>query len=84
MKELALYLLDHAYLDFEGGLSVEEVRQFLRDDDSSEARALLGKLLEDDGVSDLMVTVADCLKEYIRQGINEEVIRRQLAIYSES
>jgi hypothetical protein len=30
------------------------------------ARALLSKLIEDAGVEDLMVTVADCLKEYIR------------------
>ena len=84
MRELARYLLTHAIIDFEGGVSIEQVRQFLRDDDSREARMLLSKLIEDKGVDDLMVVVADCLKEYIRVGINEDIIREQLGTYSES
>lgn len=84
MKELARYLLENAYIDFQGGITIDQVRQFLRDDDSREARTLLSKLIEDAGVDDLMVTIADCLKEYIRSGINEEIIRDQLVTYSES
>lgn len=84
MRELARYLLEHAYIDFEGAITIEQVRQFLREDDSREARILLSKLIEDKGVDDLMVTVADCLREYIRSGINEDVIREQLVTYSES
>ena len=84
MNELARYLLENAYIDFQGGITIEEVRKFLRDEDSRESRALLSKLIEDDGVDDLMVTIADCLKEYIRTGINEETVRDQLITYSES
>lgn len=84
MNELAKYLLDNAYLDFEGGISAEEIRKLLRDDDSPEARSLLSKLLEDKGVDELMVTVADCLREFIRRGIDEATIRQQLAMYSEA
>ncbi|MFW6067107.1 MAG: hypothetical protein ACOC97_02125 [Myxococcota bacterium] len=84
MNELARYLLENAYIDFQGGITLDQVRQYLREDDSREARALLAKLIEDKGVDDLMVTVADCLKEYIRTGINEEIIREQLMTYSES
>lgn len=84
MNELARYLLENAYIDFQGGITIEEVRKFLRDEDSRESRALLSKLIEDDGVDDLMVTIADCLKEYIRTGINEETVRGQLITYSES
>jgi hypothetical protein len=31
-----------------------------------------------------MVTIADCLKEYIRTGINEDIVKAQLITYSES
>lgn len=84
MNELARYLVDNAYIDFQGGISIEEVRKYLRDEDSREARALLSKLIEDDGVQDLMITIADCLKEHIRSGINEDVVKAQLLTYSDS
>jgi hypothetical protein len=84
MNELARYLLDNLYLDFQGAITIEQVRQYLREDDSREARALLSKLIEDNGVDDLMVTVADCLKDYIRTGISEDTVRDQLITYSES
>lgn len=84
MKELARFLLQNAQLDFSGDITIEQVRQFLRDDDSREARQLLAKLIEDKGVDDMLVTVADCLKEYIPDGIPEDVVRQQLSVYAES
>ena len=84
MKELVRYLLENMYLDFQGEVSLEDVRQFLRGDDSREAKALLQKLIEDKGVDDLLVTLADVLKEQIRSGINEQVMREQLVTYAES
>ncbi|MBN2195282.1 MAG: hypothetical protein JW751_20865 [Polyangiaceae bacterium] len=84
MKELARYLLSNLYLDFQGDISVEKVRDFLREDDSREARALLSKIIEEKGVDDLLLTLADCLKDHIRTGVSEETIRDQLSMYSES
>lgn len=84
MKDLVRYLLDNLYLDFQGEISLDTVRQFLRGDDSREAKALLQKLIEDKGVDDLLITLADVLKEHIRTGVNDQVMREQLSMYSES
>lgn len=84
MRELVRYLLENAYIDFQGDLSIETVREFLREDETREARSLLAKLIDDKGVDDLLITIADCLKDHIRTGINEETIREQLGTYSES
>ena len=85
MKELIKYLLDNIYLDFQGEITLETVRNFLREDDGREARALLQKLMENQGtVDDMLITLADCLKEHIQSGINETVISDQLTMYTES
>ncbi|HKA87319.1 MAG TPA: hypothetical protein VKE22_06605 [Haliangiales bacterium] len=84
MNRLIAYLLDNLILDFQGDLTLEMVREFLRDDESREGRALLAKLVEDRGVSDMMITLADCLQDYIRSGISEEVVRDQIRTYAES
>ena len=68
MKELVRYLLENMYLDFQGEISLDTVRQFLRTDDSREARQLLQKLIEDKGVDELLLTLADCLKDHLRIG----------------
>lgn len=84
MKELARFLLQNAQIDFAGEISIDQVRQFLREDDSREARSLLSKLIEDKGIDDMLVTIADCLKDQIPLGISDDVIREHLRTYSES
>lgn len=84
MKELTLYLLENMYIDFQGVVSLETVRGFLREDDSPEARRLLAKLIEDDGVNDMLLTLADCLKDNIATGIRPDVVYEALDMYSES
>jgi hypothetical protein len=84
VKELVSYVLQNIYLDFQGEISVEQVREFLREDESREARQLLSKIIEEKGIDDLLITLADCLREYIRSGVNEEIIRDQLLTYSDS
>lgn len=84
MKELVRYLFENLYFDIRGDISVEQVREFLREDDSREARQLLKKILEENGVDDLLITLADCLKDHIRTGVSEQIIREQLGTYSES
>ena len=84
MKELIKYLLDNMYIDFQGEITLETVRSFLHEDDGRDARLLLSKLIEEKGVDDMLLTLADCLKEHIQTGVNETVIADQLAQYSES
>jgi Mn-containing catalase len=84
VKELIKYLLDNLYLDFQGEITLETVRNFLREDDGREARQLLAKLIEDKGVDEMLITLADCLREHLQTGINERVIREQISTYSES
>jgi hypothetical protein len=84
VNQLIAFLLDHAMLDFSGDLSLDMVKDFLRGDDSPEARALLAKLVQERGVDDMIVTLADCLQESLRSGLTEDVVRDQLRLYSES
>lgn len=84
MNELIRYLLQNIQIDFQGEITLDAVRQFLRDDDSRQARKLLGRLIEDKGLDDMLITLADCLKEHIRTGINEQVVGEQLTMYSDS
>jgi hypothetical protein len=84
VKQLIQYLLENLILDFQGDLTLDMVRDFLRDDDSREGRALLAKLVEDRGVSDMMITLADCLQDYLKSGINDDVMREQIRTYAES
>lgn len=84
VNQLIAYLLDHAMLDFSGDLTLDMIRDFLRNEDSPEARALLAKLVQEKGVDDMVVTLADCLQEYLRTGLNEDVVRDQIKFYSES
>ena len=62
MNELIRYLLSNIVLDFQGEISLEQVRSMLREDGSREARVLLEKLTQDHGVDDMLITLADALK----------------------
>ena len=84
MKELVRYLFENLYFDFQGDITMEKVREFLREDDSPDARALLSKIIEERGVDDLLITLADCLKDHIRTGVSEQIIRQQLSTYTDS
>jgi hypothetical protein len=84
VKELVRYLIENMYLDFQGEISLEQVKNFLREDDGKDSRQLLNKLIEEKGVDDMLITLADCLKEHLATGINEKVVRDQLMTYSDS
>ncbi len=84
MNQLIQYLLNHLVLDFEGDLSVEMVRDFLRDDHSAEGRALLQRIIEEKGVDEMLITLADCLKEHVQTGITPPIVREQIRTYAES
>jgi len=84
VKQLIAFLLDHAMLDFSGELTIEMVKDFLRDDESPAARALLNKIMQDGGVEEMQVTLADCLQDSLRTGLSENVVGEQLKMYAES
>jgi len=84
VKQLIAYLLDHAILDFSGDLTLDMVRDFLKEDDGPEGRKLLTKLVADRGVEDMLVTLGDCLQDYLRTGLSDDVVREQIRLYSES
>jgi hypothetical protein len=84
VNALINYLIENLMLDFQGDLTPEMVREFLRGDESRDARSLLTKLAEDRDTAPMMITLADCLKEYIQSGINGDVVREQLRLYTES
>lgn len=84
MKRLVAYLLENLILDFQGDLTLDMVRDYLRDDNSPEARAVLSKLVEERGVSEMMIVLADCLQEYLPTGITSDVVVNQIRTYAES
>ncbi len=84
MKELIQYLIENMQLDFPAEISLDTMRSFLREDDSREARKLMKKLIEDGRADDLLLTLSDCLRDYLQTGISEKVVSDQLSIYSES
>ena len=84
MNELVRYLLANLYLDFQGEITVEKIREFLREDDSKQARRLLSRIIEEKGVDDMLLALADVLRDHIQTGINEEKVREQLQMYADS
>ncbi len=84
MNELVEYLLSNLQLDFSGDVSAEKVREYLREDDGREARRVLARVIEENSVDDLLITLADCLKDHIRTGITADHVRDQLNLYTES
>jgi hypothetical protein len=83
VKQLAKYLFDRMIVDFEG-VDIDEVRGLLREEDSEESRAMLDKLRADNGIDELALAVADCLKDRIRDGVDEACIEEHLVLYLES
>ena len=56
MNALINYLLDNLMLDFQGDLSVDMVRDFLRDDKSRDADSLRSKIIENRSTAEMMIT----------------------------
>ncbi len=84
MKRLISYLRENLILDFQGDLTLEMVRDFLRDEDTRESRQLLSKLVEERGVNEMLITLADCLLDGTKAKLSDDALREQLRTYSES
>ena len=81
MQQLASYLLNHIVLDFDGEVDMETLNALLLEDGSQLAHDLRARLIAEQGPTDFLVVLADCLKEFIREGINEELIGEQIGFY---
>lgn len=84
VHRLLAYLRDNVFIDFQGDLDLEKVRELLGDDGSREARALLARLTRAGGTDDMMVTLADCLLEVVQTALTDDVMREQLQAYIEA
>lgn len=84
MNQLIDYLRKNLILDFQGDLNLEMCREFLKDDDSREARQLLAKIVQDKGTNEMILILADCLVEAVQNALSDDVMREQLRMYSES
>jgi|GEM_PF-3028171 hypothetical protein len=83
MDKLSKYLLEHIQIDFTGDIDPEAIKKFLREDNSKEANQLLSKIMQE-GIDDLLIVVADCLKERLAEGINENSLKEELISYGEA
>lgn len=84
MNRLVAYLRDHVFVDFQGELSLEKVRELLAGDESRDAKVLLARLTRDGGTNDMMVALADCLLEVVQRALSDEVMKEQLRAYIEA
>jgi hypothetical protein len=81
VQRLVAYLRDNVFVDFQGDLDLDKVRELLAGDDSRDTKALLARLTRDGGTSDMMVTLADCLLEVVQSALTDDVMREQVRAY---
>ncbi len=84
MNRLVAFLRDHVFVDFQGELTLEKVRELLAGDESRDAKVLLARLTRDGGTNDMMVALADCLLEVVQRALSDEVMKEQLRAYIEA
>jgi hypothetical protein len=83
MNRLVEYLRNNAFVDFQGDLTIDQVRELLAGDESRDAKALFSRITRDKGTEEMMVTLADCLIEVVRSALTDDVMREQLRAYVE-
>jgi len=73
-------------IDFQGDLTVGKVRELLAGDDSRDAKQLLSKIVAggEKSVEDMILVLADCLLEPVQSSLNDDVMRENIRMYSES
>jgi hypothetical protein len=84
VNRLIEYLRQHVMIDFQGELTVAQVRELLAGDDSRDAKTLLAKLVAEKRVDDLFLVLADCLLDHVQAALTDDVMREQIRMYSES
>jgi len=81
VQKFARYLINHIVLDFDGDITMEMVNAMLLEDGGQVAHDLRAKLLAEGGANDFLLVLADCLKEFLHEGITEDLVKDQVAFY---
>jgi len=84
VNQLIEYLRQHVMIDFQGELTVGQIRELLAGDDSRDAKALLAKIVAERTTENMFLVLADCLLEPVQRALTEEVMREQIRMYTES
>jgi hypothetical protein len=84
VNRLIDYLRKHLMIDFQGELTVAQVRELLAGDESRDAKQLIAKLVAARTADDMMLVLADCLLEPVQTALTDDVMREQIRMYSES
>lgn len=84
MDELCSFIMDHLVLDFEGEANMDTINDMLVRDGSQLARDLRAKLIAEQGPDSFLLVLVDCLREFIRDGIDESKLRDQAKYYLEA
>ncbi|MGM0597922.1 MAG: hypothetical protein ACQES9_12880 [Myxococcota bacterium] len=82
MDKLARYFFDHLFIDFEGALDLNKLRELL--DDSPESIRLLSKLQKNEDVNEFIFALTDALKDNLETGINVDLLVEEFKAYANS
>jgi hypothetical protein len=84
VQRLIEYLRKNLMIDFQGDLSVAQVRELLAGDESREAKTLLAKIVAEKSVENMLLVLSDCLLEPVQSSLTDDVMRDNIRMYSES
>jgi hypothetical protein len=84
VQRLIEYLRKNLMIDFQGDLSVAQVRELLAGDESREAKTLLAKIVAEKSVENMLLVLSDCLLEPVQTSLTDDVMRDNIRMYSES
>ena len=84
MDELCAVIMSGLVLDFEGEADMDLINDMLVRDGSQMARDLRARLIAEHGPNQFLLVLVDCLKEFLRDGVNEEQIKEQVQFYLEA
>ena len=80
MRELIKYLIENMVIDFQGEDQPGELSGASSGKTTAGKRGkLLAKLIEEKGVDDMLITLADCLKEHIQGGAQQQRVHPRAA-----
>ena len=84
VEKLCAYLVQHLILDFDSEVSMEVINRLLQEDEFQDAQDLRARLFAEKGPGDFLIVIADCLRDYLTEGISSAHIREQILMYLEA